>query len=403
MSKTLAESGGQKSTSISTAKRLAEFLGDQMVKDKGLACKFIISEKPAGAPVTERAVPVAIFSADQTVKRTYLRKWLKDNSLTTFDLRHILDWAYYIERLGSVIQKLITIPAAMQKVANPVPRIRHPDWLHRRVAGSVDKFKQNKMTDFFRRVTAEDQIAETGDIEDVGQTPRLDWHRTAVVNRKVDGRDNEAASAHENASETAGQPHKDAAFDADNNPRTLSWYECLRLLKPRWQKRQQAVWGGGSSVAIPAFFRGARIRKHHRWDIVQIQLSQIGGRFNLWLSVDSGLVSVPLRIPRVFYLRLRQPVKDDVFRADRYSCDKVVRHLPQNIPCNHLYKITVKEDAYQELQDHFVDLMNDPNVEGVFEQQAGLFFSVPGRYSILSPPGAIDCQSPVQIGKNVYI
>ena len=35
MSKTLAEYGGQKSTSISTAKRLAEFLGDQMVKDAG--------------------------------------------------------------------------------------------------------------------------------------------------------------------------------------------------------------------------------------------------------------------------------------------------------------------------------------------------------------------------------
>jgi len=36
MSKTLAEYGGQKSTSISTAKRLAEFLGDQMVKDAGV-------------------------------------------------------------------------------------------------------------------------------------------------------------------------------------------------------------------------------------------------------------------------------------------------------------------------------------------------------------------------------
>jgi DNA polymerase epsilon subunit 1 len=34
MSKTLGEYGTQKSTSISTAKRLAEFLGDQMVKDK---------------------------------------------------------------------------------------------------------------------------------------------------------------------------------------------------------------------------------------------------------------------------------------------------------------------------------------------------------------------------------
>ena len=132
MSKTLSEYGGQKSTSISTARRLAEFLGDQMVKDKGLACKFIISAKPVGAPVTERAVPVAIFSAEDSVKRTYLRKWLKDNSLANFDLRSILDWDYYIERLGSVIQKLITIPAAMQKVSNPVSRIRHPDWLQDR-------------------------------------------------------------------------------------------------------------------------------------------------------------------------------------------------------------------------------------------------------------------------------
>ncbi len=142
MSRTLAEYGGQKSTSISTARRLADFLGDQMVKDKGLACKFIISERPIGAPVTERAVPVAIFSAEESVKRTYLRKWLKDNSMVNFELRSILDWQYYIERLGSVIQKLITIPAAMQKVPNPVPRIRHPDWLHRRVAVAGDKFNK---------------------------------------------------------------------------------------------------------------------------------------------------------------------------------------------------------------------------------------------------------------------
>lgn len=41
MSKKLEDYGGQKSTSISTAKRLAEFLGDQMVKDAGLACRWV--------------------------------------------------------------------------------------------------------------------------------------------------------------------------------------------------------------------------------------------------------------------------------------------------------------------------------------------------------------------------
>ena len=47
---------------------LAEFLGDEMVKDKGLACNFIISRKPEGSPVTERAIPRAIFEADEAVK-----------------------------------------------------------------------------------------------------------------------------------------------------------------------------------------------------------------------------------------------------------------------------------------------------------------------------------------------
>jgi DNA polymerase elongation subunit (family B) len=38
------------------------------------------------------------------------------------DVRDIVDWQYYRERLGSAVQKIITIPAAMQHVANPVPR-----------------------------------------------------------------------------------------------------------------------------------------------------------------------------------------------------------------------------------------------------------------------------------------
>lgn len=132
MSKTLAEYGTQKSTSITTAKRLADFLGEQMIKDKGLNCKYIICSRPKHAPVTERAIPVAIFSADTETKRRFLKKWLKDEP-TDMDPRALLDWDYYLERLGSVIQKLVTIPAALQKVRNPVPRVAHPEWLQKRI------------------------------------------------------------------------------------------------------------------------------------------------------------------------------------------------------------------------------------------------------------------------------
>lgn len=151
MSRKLADYGDQKSTSISTAKRLAEFLGDQMVKDAGLSCRFIISRKPDGAPVTERAIPLAIFQSEPSVKKHYLRKWLKSSAIDNFDIRAILDWNYYIERLGSAIQKIITIPAAMQGVANPVPRVRHPDWLHKRMLEKNDVCKQQKISEMFSR------------------------------------------------------------------------------------------------------------------------------------------------------------------------------------------------------------------------------------------------------------
>ncbi|PPQ88162.1 hypothetical protein CVT25_005127 [Psilocybe cyanescens] len=358
MSKTLAEYGAQKSTSISTAKRLAEFLGDQMVKDKGLACKFIISAKPIGAPVTERAVPVAIFSAEESVKRTYLRRWLKDSSLVTFDLRSILDWDYYIERLGSVIQKLITIPAAMQKVSNPVPRVRHPDWLHRRVAGAVDKFKQNKVTDFFRqKADGDEEETQPIDIEDVASISANPGRKRLIVSERSLVRN------------VTPEPEIDDGPLPDPHHNYSEW---IRAMRPRWKRKQQARWGGSSgSAVVPSMFKSTRAQTNHRWDIVQIRESKIPGRFILWLSVDSELISVPLRISREFYIHLKKPI-EGLFRTEFYSCTKVTKNLPRDSPCTNLYKIVVREEVYQEIQEHFIDITNDPNVDGVYELQVPL-------------------------------
>jgi DNA polymerase epsilon subunit 1 len=165
---------------------------------ENIKVSFIISQKPIGAPVTERAVPVAILSAEESVKRMYPRKWLKDTGLSNFELRPILGWEYYIERLGSVIQKLITIPAAMQKVANPVPRIRHPDWLHRRVVAMDDKFKQHKVTDFLKRGPAaaeESRTSELPDLEEVGGGGSQKRIRI-VVNKRRSTRPREETQKH---------------------------------------------------------------------------------------------------------------------------------------------------------------------------------------------------------------
>jgi DNA polymerase epsilon subunit 1 len=359
MSKTLAEYAGQKSTSISTARRLAEFLGDQMVKDKGLACKFIISQKPIGAPVTERAVPVAIFSAEESVKRTYLRKWLKDNGLSNFELRSILDWEYYIERLGSVIQKLITIPAAMQKVANPVPRIRHPDWLHRRVVAMDDKFKQHKVTDFFKRGQAaaeESQTSELPDLEEVGGSGSQKRIRI-VVNKRKPTRPRE---------ETQMETQKEEAPLPDPHVSYPAW---LKAVRSRWRQRVQ-IMQNEDDQAVHSLFRG--IKQQHitrHWDIVQIRPSA-RGRFTMWLAVNNDVVPVTIRIPREFYLNFKAPPKDDEF-LEHYSRERVSKMLPRNRPCLHLYKYSMPEETYRQGESYFMNVINNPNVDGAYELQVG--------------------------------
>lgn len=46
MSKSLADYGEQKSCAVTTARRLADFLGDTMVRDKGLRCQYIVACEP---------------------------------------------------------------------------------------------------------------------------------------------------------------------------------------------------------------------------------------------------------------------------------------------------------------------------------------------------------------------
>ncbi len=78
MSKALDEYEGRKSCAITTARRLAQFLGDERIKDKGLNCNYVIARRPDNLPTSDRAIPVAIFSTEPLVARTYLRKWCGD-------------------------------------------------------------------------------------------------------------------------------------------------------------------------------------------------------------------------------------------------------------------------------------------------------------------------------------
>ena len=88
----------------------------------------------------------------------YLRKWLKEPQLDcnpdVWSFRDLVDWQYYIDRLGKTIQKIVTIPAGLQGIDNPCPQVDHPIWLQRNMNESLSSMKQTKIKSHFAVVPA---------------------------------------------------------------------------------------------------------------------------------------------------------------------------------------------------------------------------------------------------------
>lgn len=379
MTKTLEEYGSQKSTSITTARRLADFLGEGMVKDKGLNCKFIICHKPRNAPVTERAIPVAIFSAEPDTKRLYLTKWLKEVPSDT-DPRALIDWDYYLERLGSVIQKLITIPAALQKIRNPVPRVAHPDWLQRRINIKDDKMKQKKLTDLFTRGPLEDvtniRNRSLADLEDFGTQllkPKPVAEIVTASQKMPITQKRKSPEPDENLDPFAALPK------VMPNP-SKDYAAFLEYQKQKWKiqklarARRRHLFGDRSvpqSNIQQAFHDQAQLTFRSTWQLVQLRETDTPGLVTAYVLIDQKIHTVKIRVPRQVFLNLKNKDLPDI-EIEGCQVEQVNHTLPNGHSSVHLFKLTVPEDIYFSEADKFARLFNHPSVEGVYEKQVPL-------------------------------
>ncbi|PZC77848.1 hypothetical protein B5X24_HaOG202959 [Helicoverpa armigera] len=426
MSKKLEDYGGQKSTSISTAKRLAEFLGDQMVKDAGLACRFIISKKPEGAPVTERAIPLAIFQSPAAVKRHHLRRWLKDNCITEdIDIRDVLDWAYYIERLSGAIQKIITIPAAMQGLDNPVPRCQYPDWLHKKMLAKTDKYKTRKITDMFSVQPKElQQSSDDGqepstsgdgnmdteiDIEDIGKsTTDRDTAIRPIVHTVKRKREESPVKEPQHWREALGAP---PPFGNTKEERK-AWI-LFQKKKWMWQMEQRGLRNRSKRgkmdkdmmpppKAGPVTTLGGFLRKAQRtllntpWQIIQVAETPEPGLFKVWALVGSELHQIKLSVPRIFYVNQRVARAADSGQYWR-KCSRV---LPRAHPVLHLYQYTVPEHLYREHQEELTSELCAPEIEGIYETQMSLEFRVLVQLGCICTVDPQEARKMIQFGSS---
>ncbi|CAL9170786.1 unnamed protein product [Musa hybrid cultivar] len=413
MSKSLVDYGEQKSCAVTTAKRLAHFLGDAMVKDKGLHCQYIVAREPQGTPVSERAVPVAIFETDAEIAKYYLRKWCKITS--DVGIRSIVDWSYYTLRLSSAIQKIITIPAAMQKVSNPVPRVVHPDWLHKKVCEKEDRFRQRKLVDIFN-TAKRDQVAQdetiVGDIEEilVKDGARVLPPRPVVhsfeFNREINSR--------KPSSPVSGMPvdlqeqdltlfgsnqslvsSSNNGISSENVDKTIDYQAWLETKKRKWkdsrEERKRCRLGStnisdepvgttkfpdssfkykhSQRFGVSGFFKkheSSLVRSH--WQILQLVPRTQPGHFYAWVIADGTMHKVPINVPRVFYLNSKAPITEE------FPGRRVKKILPHSRPNFNLIEVVISEEQFRAESKKLAAHLADPEVEGIYETKVPLEF-----------------------------
>ncbi|KAF1988280.1 DUF1744-domain-containing protein [Aulographum hederae CBS 113979] len=379
MTKALEEYGAQKSTAITTAKRLAEFLGEQMVKDKGLNCKYIISSRPKNAPVTERAIPVAIFSAEEQVRRFFLRKWLRDDP-GDMDPRTVIDWDYYSERLGSVIQKLITIPAALQKVRNPVPRVPHPEWLDRRIRIKDDVFKQKKMTDMFTEKKSLTDVdpnimsSKMADLEDFGEKAKP--KKIGTITKMIPSQKRKAPPGVVVDSVLPEPTLPPQPNISEDYPAWLKWAKLHWKDQKRKRKIKEDILGPRRTNE-PHVVRKQKEAKaaalsRGPWQLLQLRETDTPGEVRAFTLIENELHKINFNVPRQVYLNLKRDVLPDV-SIEGVTVEKVLNHtLPNGHPSVHLFKLMMSEEVYLNESKKLTVLFNHPSVEGVYEKQVPL-------------------------------
>lgn len=430
ISKTVDDYEGRKSTSLTTAGRLADFLGAEMTKDKGLNCKLVISRYPEGAPVTDRAIPVAIFSCEPAMRRYFLRKWLKDNNINGDDFRPLIDWDYYKDRLGKTIQKIVTIPAGMQFQDNPVPRVEHPPWLTKRLESKNSGKKQVNIRDAFRKLNLQvpSNVTESGKMSHklLGSSTGLhfnvnkdgrsqtegfddDSDDAKLGNKRVhflsEGEKEECAAAisgsHTDADTSVDQGKKPDQSQAPDVPSFLSDPPSTKSELQSWLRARKATWrarraydrqqrSSSHSTAMDQHLtkRSGRVLDfvqqashnalHNTWQILEIQkLDQQPGEFVIWaLTSPTQLQRLSLSVNRTIFVNIDPRHKQALATAERLGGKLVKKDLPHGKECLALYELQLSESKFQRHEKTLDLFFTSPEVEGVYESQVPLDLTV---------------------------
>lgn len=288
----------------------------------------------------------------------------------------------------------------MQRVDNPVPRVRHPDWLHRKVAEKEDTHKQTKLDTLFAAAGVKKaaqqarQPVTVGDLEDFGRSPGLGaagGAATVGIASRV-----EVTPAVEGAAGTTPLPNNQARqgttdMEIEEVPaaptplRHESFSGWLAAKKEQWRrsrqerKRQRETAGGDArrqrqrteATGVEGMFaQQAEAAAGAAWQIVSLAPTPNAGIYKAWVVINGRMHAIPLRIPRTFYVDAVLTPEDPALAPLRTAgavVQLVRRILPAGADAHYTYQVTMPESEYRADLQHLEAVVSHPGVRGVYE------------------------------------
>lgn len=281
---------------------------------------------------------------------------------------------YYRERLANCIAKIITIPAAMQGIVNPVPRVAHPDWLQKRIAANDTSHKQTSIASFFNAAprNASDPFAAL-DMEDLAKrTPNTAKKLPIVTKRGKGGKPS-----------LPSEPPATPALSLKSTDYKL-WLSQMKAVWLYNMQRKRLCLAGvldfdtamapRRNAGVSSFIAGrARNVMQQSWQIIEICETQVPGQLRLWVFLSDGSIEqLLLNMDRTLYMNFRKPKA--ILGADGSPLSALNRRLPFRRPTQHLYEVSFSEEEFQKKSDSIRQALADPDVEGVYESKTPLVF-----------------------------
>lgn len=310
-------------------------------------------------------------------------------------MRDIIDWAYYRERLGNAIQKIITIPAAMQHVENPVPRIKHPDWLHKVISERKSRNKQVNLGRFLKPGNHHNSnpgpVAR--DMEDTVQKEIRTIDCSASENVPVDVNSLDPSKGEASKSNLASAKYQN--FTGWLASRKLSWRRSrLKRKRPKTSNDPPL----GKSKGMKANLEGLLVQHmdsltSHPWNIVSLSETKIPGLFKMWAVINRQMHGFMVSVPRIFYVNTSLPEDDELIH---WLGGKLVSKSPSfDGRVHRIYRFVLNEKAYiNYLLDIQAKLMSCPEIYGVYEAQ------IPLEWTAVVEIGCVARVSPSSKGIN---